>query len=128
VDEVHEHTRKPTSPWTAVLTLAAVFVAVAFFGWQTLHTRQLTISSVSKPGEYTLICPRSSPSSRRIHVTGWIDGKATLEITGGLGPESIGPGNVDWKTGGDWYAGDCVLTYSPGTATTGKLTVEYRFD
>lgn len=128
MEEAHEHPAKSTSPRKAVLVLVAMFVLIAFFGWQTLHTRQITITSVSRAGAYTLVCPRTAPSSRRIHVTGWIDGKATLEITEGLGPETIGPGNVDWKTGGDWYAGDCLLKYSPGTTTMGKLTVEYRFD
>jgi len=129
VDGDHEHPRpSPTSPAKAVLILVAIAVATGFLGWQTLRTRQFTITTLSRPGTYRLTCAPSHPSSRRIHVSGWIDGTATFEITGGRGPETVGPGNVEWKTGGDWSGGDCLLKLTPGTAVTGELRVEYRFD
>jgi len=128
VDDSHEHApQKPTSHRTAVFILIAITVSIAFFGWQALRTRQLTISSISKPGEYRLTCSRTPSSSRWIHVSGWIDGKATIRLNG-VDPAAIGPGNVEWKTSSDWHEGDCMLQYSPGTAVMGKLTVDYRIE
>jgi len=128
VDDPHEHApKKPTSPRTAIFILIAIFVSIAFYGWQALRTRQLTITSISKAGEYPLTLSRTPPSSRWIHVSGWIDGTATIQLNG-EDPVTIASGNVEWKTAGDYTDRDCVLKYKPGTAKMGKLTVEYRVE
>jgi hypothetical protein len=110
-----------------VFILIAITVTTAYFGWQALRTSELSITSISKPGDYRLASSKPHPSSRWIRVTGWIDGLATLEVPG-LSPASIGPGSVEWKGAGSWDAGDCVLKYTPRTATMGKLTVAYRIE
>jgi hypothetical protein len=127
VDDSHEDANKPASHRTAVFILIAMTVTIAFFGWQALRTSQLSITSISKPGDYRLVSSKAHPSKRWIHVTGWIDGLATLEIPR-LESATIGPGSVEWKGASDWDAGDCVLKYTPRTATMGKLTVDYRIE
>ncbi|HLY10312.1 MAG TPA: hypothetical protein VKW04_13475 [Planctomycetota bacterium] len=128
MDDPTDAPKKAASHRTAAFILIAMAVTIAFYGWQTLRTRQLSITSVSKSGEYRLPCSRTPPSHRWIHVTGWIDGQAILEVPGGPGPERVGPGAIEWKVSGPWDAGDCVLKYSPGSTTLGKLSVEYRIE
>jgi hypothetical protein len=127
VHDPHEEPKKPASHHTAVFILIAMVVTIAWFGWQTLRTHTLTITSVSKPGTYVLEASRPRPSSRRVHVTGWIDGRADLQV-GSDAAVSVGPGTVEWKTAGDWVEGDLVLKYTPRGTTLGKLTVDYRID
>jgi hypothetical protein len=128
VDDASDAPKPAASHRTAVFILIAMAVTIAFYGWQSLRTKQLTITSVSKPGDYVLTRSRTPPSSRWIRVTGWLDGPATLQVSGGLGPVTVGPGHVEWKTGGDWNEGDCTLKYAPAGAATGQLTVEYRIE
>ncbi len=125
MDESHGHPKKPTSHRTAIFILVVTFVAIAYFGWQTLQTRRLTISSLSKPGEYRLTGPELHPTRLRVHVTGWLEGQATIAIPGQQAA-TIGPGNVDWTWSGPWKEPDCLLKYAPKTATMGSLSVEYR--
>jgi len=63
-----------------------------------------------------------------IHVTGWIDGTATLELPGGAGPVTLDAGNVEWKLSGDWTQGDCILKYLARDRADRTLTVEYRIE
>jgi hypothetical protein len=127
VDEAHEHTKQPTSHRTAVFILVAVSVAIAYFGWQSLKTSTLRISAVSKPGEYRMMGGPHHPTRLRVHVTGWLEGQATIGIPG-QEAATIGPGNVDWNHSGAWVEPDCLLQYTPKTATMGSLTVDYRIE
>lgn len=128
MDDPHDPPKPAASHRTAAFIMIAMTVTLAFYGWQTLRTRQLSITTVSKPGDYVLTASRKLPSSRWIHVTGWLDGPATLEVSDGPGPVTVGPGNVEWKTAGDWHDVNCTLKYTPAGATTGRLTVEYRIE
>lgn len=119
--------KTPASHRTAAFILIAMAVTLAYFGWQVYRTSRLSITSVSKPGDYLLTSPRQAPSSLWLHVSGWLDGQAAIEIAG-RGPAPLGPGNVEWKIRCDWSQRDCVLKYTPGSATTGRLEVEYRID
>lgn len=123
----NEDARPPAKHHTAIFILIAMAVMIAWFGWQTLRTHSLSITSVSKPGEYVLEASQPRPSSRRVHVSGWIDGRADLQL-GKDAPRSVGPGKVEWSTSGDWTEPKLVLKYTPWGTTMGKLTVEYRID
>lgn len=122
-----EAPRTPARRRTAAFVIVAMIVTLAWFGWQVYRTSRLSIVAVGKPGDYRLTASRKDVSTLWLHVNGWIDGRATLEIPG-RAPQSLGPGNVEWKIGCDWFQADCVLKYSPSSATTGRLEVEYRFD
>jgi len=127
VHDSFEDAKKPASHRTAVFILIAMSVTIAFFGWQALRTSQLSITSISKPAEYRLASTTPHPSRRWIRVTGWIDGQATIDVPG-QESATIGPGGIEWRCAGSWEAGDCVLKYTPRTAKTGKLTVEFRIE
>ena len=111
---------------------AAVFVALAMgaiilmLGWRVLATASLDVASVTRAGEYSLISPRKSSGGLWVHVTGWIDGTAEMEIPGRPGGK-VGPGNVDWRSDGDWAQNSATLKYLPRGVTTGHVRVEYRF-
>jgi hypothetical protein len=122
-----EEPRTPARRRTAAFVIVAMAVTLAWFGWQVYRTSRLSIIAVSKPGDYRLTSPRKDVSKLWVHVNGWIDGQATLEIPG-RAPQPVGPGNVEWKIGCDWSQADCILKYAPSSATTGRLEVEYRFD
>ncbi len=123
----NEDARPPARHHTAIFILIAMAVMIGWFGWQTLRTRSLTITSVSKPGDYMLESTATRPSSRRIHVSGWIDGRADLQF-GKEDPVSVGPGTVEWKISGDWAESRIPLKYTPRGTALGKLVIEYRID
>lgn len=122
-----EESGKPATRRTAAFVILAMFVTLAWFGWRVGRTSRLSIVTVGKPGEYRLASARPNPSALWIHVSGWIDGRASLEIPG-RASQPLGPGSVEWKLGCDWTEAACVLKYVPTSATTGRLEVEYRFD
>jgi uncharacterized protein (DUF58 family) len=124
-DEKHRTSTAPRR--TAALILLALFVTLAFLGWRVLGTSRFTISTVAKASEHRLKSPKAHPSSLRIHVTGWLDGQATLQSPH-REATVVGPGPVEWRAGGDFTDPECVLRYTPRNATVGELTVEYRFD
>ncbi|HUR38239.1 MAG TPA: hypothetical protein VM222_02045 [Planctomycetota bacterium] len=127
IDPEEKHRASTATRRTAVLIVLALFVALAFLGWRVLGTSRLTISAVAKPSEHRLKSPKPHPSSLRIHVTGWLDGQATLQSPH-REATVVGPGPVEWRAGGDYYEPEGVLRYAPRGATVGQLTVEYRFD
>jgi hypothetical protein len=126
IDPAEEH-RKPTNPRRAVFILLCMAVTIALFGLQVLKTSTLTISAVGKAGEYRLTGHQLHPTRLRVHVTGWLEGQATIGIPG-QPAATIGPSNVDWTYSGAWVEQDCLLKYTPKTATMGSLSVEYRID
>lgn len=61
-----------------------------------------------------------------LHVTGQLDG------TGYISGPSVWPtqalsGVVDWRIGHDYFETNCVIHYTPGSAKSGKLRVEYLY-
>jgi len=126
-DPDEKHRPSTATRRTAALIVLALFVTLAFMGWRVLGTSHLTISAVAKPSEHLLKSPKPRPSSLRIHVTGWLDGQATLQSPH-REATVVGPGPVEWRAGGDYYEPEAVLRYAPRGATAGQLTVEYRFD
>jgi hypothetical protein len=122
-----EEPRTPARRRTAAFVIVAMAVTLAWFGWQVYRTSRLSIIAVSKPGEYRLTSARKDVKLLWIHVSGWIDGSASVEIPSGP-PQWLGPGNVEWKMRREGVAPECILKYTPKSATTGRLEVEYRFD
>lgn len=122
-----EEPRTPARRRTAAFVIVAMAVTLAWFGWQVYRTSRLSIIAVSKPGEYRLTSSGKGVDSLWIHISGWIDGQAVVEIPNGPS-QTLGPGNVEWRISRKWYLPDCVLKYTPKSATTGRLEVEYRFD
>ena len=109
-----------------------IFVAVCalalgglnwLFRWPTV-----TISGADVAKRQTFILkPRSDyPSGIRFRVFGHLDGEATL--VGPYGPIALGPGNFDLLSGGDFYDRELSVKYTPGTATSGNVTIQYEFD
>ncbi|MBV8879180.1 MAG: hypothetical protein JO332_04360 [Planctomycetaceae bacterium] len=122
-----EEPRKPSSHRTAVFILLAMFVTIAYFGWQVYRTSRLTIVAVTRSGEYRLTASREHPTSCWVRVSGWIDGQAVVEVAG-RPAATLGPGNVQWKSAGDTDGRECVLKYAPKSVTLGRLDVEYRIE
>jgi hypothetical protein len=122
-----EQPRPPTRRRTAAFVLVAMVVTLTWFGWQVYRTSRLSITAVGKPGDYRLTSSRKGASAIWLHVSGWLDGTASLELPG-RASQLLGPGNVEWKLRHEWSETECVLKYAPKTATTGRLEVEYRFD
>jgi hypothetical protein len=127
VHDPNEAPKKPASHRTAVFILIAMTVGIAWFGWQTWRTASLSITTVSKPGEYPLPPPRKPAAAYWVHVTGWIDGQATIELPSNA-PATIGPGNVEQRLTGALHDPQCILKYTPRGTSMGRLLVEYRFD
>jgi uncharacterized protein (DUF58 family) len=126
-DADEKHRTSTATRRAAALIVLALFVTLAFLGWRVLGTSSLTISAVAKPSEHRLKSPKPHPASLRIHVTGWLDGQATLQSPH-REATVVGPGPVEWRAGGDFTDPECVLRYAPRGATMGQLTVEFRFD
>jgi hypothetical protein len=127
VQDPHDAPKAPASHRTAAFILIAMTVTLAYFGWQVYRTSRLSITTISKAGDYRLASTKPAPSTLWLHVSGWLDGEAAIEVPG-RGPATLGPGNVEWKIGCDWFQKDCVLKYTPRSATSGRLDVEYRID
>jgi len=123
-----EEPRTPARRRTAAFVIVAMAVTLGWFGWQVYRTSRLSIIAVSKPGEYRLTSSRKGVTLLWIHVSGWIDGTASVEMAPYGPSQSLGPGNVEWKISREWTNPDCELKYTPKSATTGRLEVEYRFD
>lgn len=123
----NEDPKKPASHRTAAFILIAVFVGIAFLGWQVFRTSRMSITAVTKPADYVLTASRKPPTSFWIRISGWIDGQAVVEIPT-RPPLTLGPGNVREKISGDWYAPECVLKYTPKSTTMGRLEIEYRIE
>jgi hypothetical protein len=104
-----------------------MFVTLVIFGLQILWTSKVKISAVTKPGEVLLTGTQLHPTRLRVHITGWIDGQATIAVPG-HDPSTIGPGNIEWKFSAAWVEPTCLLKYTPSTVTMGSLEVEYRLD
>jgi len=126
-DPDEKHRTSTATRRTAALIFIALSATLGFLGWRVLGTSRLTISAVAKPSEHLLKSPRPHPTSLRVHITGWLDGQATLQSPH-REATVVGPGPVEWRAGGDYHSPEAVLRYAPRGATTGQLTVEYRFD
>lgn len=127
MEDPHDEPKRPTSHRTAVFILIAMFIGTGFLGWQVLRTSKLAITAVTKPGEYRLPGSVPKPTHLRVHITGYLDGQATVEIPG-QPPRTLGPETVNEKWSLDWTTPDCLLKYTPKTVTLGRLEVEYRID
>lgn len=123
----NEEPRRNATHRTAVFILIAMFVGIAFLGWQVFRTRRVSLTAVTKPAELRLTASRKLPSTMWVRVSGWIDGQAVVEACG-RPPATIGPGNVQWKVSGDYYEPEGVLKYTPSSVKLGRLEVEYRID
>jgi hypothetical protein len=104
-----------------------LFITLVIFGLQVLRTSKAKISAVTKPGEVLLAGTTLHPTHLRVHITGWIDGAATIAVPG-HDPSTIGPGNIEWKFSEAWGDPTCLLKYTPSTVTMGSLEIEYRID
>ena len=122
-----EQPRPAASKGRAAFILLCLFVTLVLFGMKVLWTSRLKIAAVSKAGEYRLAGTNLHPTRLRVHVSGWIDGQATLTIPR-HDPAPIGPGAVEWRFSDAWAEPECLLKYSPGTVTLGSLEVEYHLD
>ncbi len=117
---------KPRDHRTAVFVVIALTMTILMLGWQVLRTSTLKVDNVTRPAELRLTTAKKQPDNLSVHVTGWIDGTATLALAGST-PTQVGPGNVEWRRDGDFYSSEAVVNYVPRNVTTGHLTVEYRF-
>ncbi|MBI3505017.1 MAG: hypothetical protein HY059_09265 [Proteobacteria bacterium] len=110
----------------AALLALLVVAALRPFGWSSVP-----IQDAGK-AEAVVLRAAKPVTGIQVRVVGRIDGAATIERAYApdrrmYGPQKIGPGAVSLHVGGDWYSETCILYYEPGTARSGSLTVEYKF-
>jgi len=122
-----EESHSPAPRRRAVFILVCIFITLVLLGLQVLRTSRVKISAVTKPAGIRLTGHTPHPTRVRIHVTGWIDGQATMTIPR-QDPITIGPGNIEWKYSGAWAEPDFFLQYTPLTVTMGSLDVDYTLD
>jgi hypothetical protein len=112
---------------TAVLLVAAVAILVL---WSWLPA-SLIIADVARPTELTL---RAKDHPDRVYAldvrgSGSINGEAEIAlILNGQPYKTVrlnGPVHFAW--GGDWYAPEAVVRYTPLSATSGSIKLRYRF-
>lgn len=127
LDPLEAHRKTRFDPKTALLVVLGLLATLGFLGWRASRTSRLRIPAVTRDSEQRLLSPSGNPSSLRVRVRGWIDGRATIRLDEREAVR-IGPGPVDWTGGVDCLQPACLLRYSPATVTQGELSVEYRFD
>ena len=122
-----EESHQPAPRRRAVFILVCIFITLVLLGLQVLWTSRVKVSAVTKPAGVRLTGRSLHPTRIRIHVTGWIDGQATMTVPR-QDPVTIGPGNIEWKYSGTWAEPECLLQYTPLTVTMGSLEVDYTLD
>jgi hypothetical protein len=125
VDPGEAHRKTRLNPKTTVLILVALVATLSFLGWRNSRISRFSIPSLAKASQHRLTGASPDPDTLWIRVSGWVDGKATLQLTD-REAVPIGPGPVDWAVGVDYFEPACLLRYTPSTVTQGELLVEYR--
>ncbi len=109
--------------WTS---LAALVVLAASWG---LSGSTARVADVRK-AETLLLTRRPNTGhvyGYALHVTGRIDGAATLTLLANGEPCRVKHlrGDVDFRWGGDWYADTAAVRYEPTDVADGHLTIRY---
>jgi hypothetical protein len=112
----------------AALLLVVVATALAAWWWQ---PSTLRIDDASKPVEVTLHPRHQMGNVLALHVEGRgrIKGEAEISLILNGQPyktEKLS-GSVRFSWQGDWHAPVAVVRYTPLTATSGALRLQYRF-
>jgi hypothetical protein len=106
--------------------LPALIVLILTIAWHSRWPRyEIPPEKIAYRIDRDIQCRDGDPLFLDVHVSGYIDGYATF-ITP-HGQFEIQPGNVDLRTGGDYYDKAAQLEYVPDNVTEGQLTVKYKF-
>ena len=111
--------------WTS---LAALLVLAASWG---LSGPTVRVADVRK-AETLLLTRQPNTGSvygYTLHVTGRIDGRATLSLMTKDSSHEVQAmqGAVDFRWGGEWYADTAEVRYEPRDVADGHLTIRYVF-
>jgi hypothetical protein len=113
-------------------TLCMCIAAASILAGCGIGYRHHDVADVKKT-ETILLAKRPSQgpiASLTVEGSGRIDGAAEIVLILNGGPyktESLS-GPVKFQWGGDWYADDAEIRYSPTSATGGTLRLRYRFN
>lgn len=104
--------------------LAPILLDVLISEGQSVSVR---IDDVTKTHKLVLTTSRDlmSISGISIHVTGYLDGTATI-VASNWEPKKLS-GKIDWQIYHDWFSNTCEIDYLPENVSQGKLTLEYIF-
>lgn len=114
---------KTLLPFLALSVLVPVGCSPSF--------REVSVKDVSKGETITLKKNLSQGSISSIQIAGMGsvvgNGEVQLILNGAVYKKESVSGSVKFEWSGDWYSDDAEVRYIPGTATSGALTLRYRF-
>ncbi|GEM_PF-2662147 len=117
-----------------LLLLIAPALVLGYLGYSHFFWgKVIQIHDVKKAETVTLESVNERPSGVRFHITGHLDGEATLRwycssvtSTTCEYEEKLAPGKIDILKGGDWYDQTYMLIYQPSDAVhSGQLQIRY---
>jgi hypothetical protein len=112
--------------------MIALLIATGLLAGCSIGTRSYEVTDVTKAEVITMKKKPEQDPVYSLSVVGYgrIDGNAEISLILNGSPyktEKLS-GRIYFRWGGDWYADQAEIRYTPGTVAGGSLNLKYKFN